>query len=194
MITSMFSLDTHLQQTLTLLLMHLIALMLPGADFAMTLQQTMQHGRRAGMATALGITTGLLVHLSYALLGIHYMLQSHPEWIQVIRIIGASYLFYLGGQMWRTRPQAAASSMTANASTDQAFRQGLITHVFNPKPALFFMSLFSHVIEPATPWYMLTLDVLALCSLTWLWFAWVAFMLSQPRWQQCWQRHQATGQ
>jgi RhtB (resistance to homoserine/threonine) family protein len=187
-------LDTYLQQTFALLLMHIMALMVPGADFAMTLKQTTQHGRRAGMATAFGITAGLLVHLSYALLGVSYLLQSSPEWVQVIRVLGASYLFYLGWQMWRSPPQASSKTLSTDASNTQAFRQGLITNVFNPKPALFFLSLFSQVIDPQTPWYMLTLDVVALCGSTWLWFACVALILSQPRWQQSWQQHQAMGQ
>ena len=68
----------------------------PGADFSVVVKNSLTKGRKEGLLTALGIATGVLVHLTYSILGLGLLIGDNPPIIHWIKICGGSYLIYLG--------------------------------------------------------------------------------------------------
>lgn len=134
---------------------HLVAVASPGPDFALVLRQSITHGRRTAVWTSIGIGTGILVHVSYSLLGLGLLLKSSELWFNALKYAGAVYLAWIGVVALRTKPAAAGGGgmpiPTATPGTHGAFLTGFLVNVLNPKAALFFIALFSVVINPQTP-------------------------------------------
>jgi threonine/homoserine/homoserine lactone efflux protein len=132
----------------------------PGVDFVLTVSRTLAGGARAGVAAALGISCGCVVHALAAAFGLAALLAVHPQAFAFIRWAGAAYLLWLGLVMLRsafTAPGtegAAAGGAEAAASASPAwadFRAGLLTNVLNPKVALFFLAFIPQFVPGATP-------------------------------------------
>jgi threonine/homoserine/homoserine lactone efflux protein len=117
----------------------------PGVDLLLTITRTLQGGPRAGVAAALGISAGCVVHALAAAFGLAALLALHPQAFSVIQWMGAGYLLWLGlGQLrraWRSGVDGDAKVIGAFERTWVAdFRSGLLTNVLNPKVALFFLA------------------------------------------------------
>ena len=180
----------YLSEFLTLATLHLLAVMAPGADFAITVRQSVRHGRGAGLATALGIGAAISVHVVYTLLGLAALLHSVP-WLQhIAQLLGAGYLLYLGIGLLRSQPAPASVSVSVSASEGgiaapqqshaAAFRQGFLTNATNPKATLFFLAVFTTVVHSSTPLWVQAAFGAWMCVTTALWFALVALLFSHP--------------
>jgi RhtB (resistance to homoserine/threonine) family protein len=128
----------------------ILAVISPGADFAMVSRNGMMLSRRAGVLTAVGISLGVLVHVAYSLLGVGLIISRSALLFGLIKYLGAAYLIYLGISMIRNRGAlcGAAPIMLTDAG---ALRVGFLTNATNPKTTLFVVSLFTQVINPGTP-------------------------------------------
>ena len=125
---------------------------IPGADFAMVLRQSIAHGRRAALFTSAGIATSILVHGSYTLLGIGVIVSQSLLAFNIIKWIGAAYLVWLAISALRSpAPQPPASDDLAAAKRGDfaAFALGFLTNLLNPKIAMLYLSLLPQFIEPA---------------------------------------------
>jgi threonine/homoserine/homoserine lactone efflux protein len=112
-----------------------IVIVSPGPDFALTVRNTLVGGRRAGLATALGVIVGQLVWGVATAAGLAALLvASHPAFV-ALRFAGAAYLVWLGLQSLR------GSHDVAVTHRGSGFRQGLLSNLGNPKMAIFFASL-----------------------------------------------------
>ncbi len=156
----------------------ILAVVSPGADFAMVTRNSMLASRRAGVFSAVGIALGVWLHVGYALLGLAWLLAQSPWWFFALKVLGAAYLLYLGLGMLGSRPQAGDGAAGLALADWAALRSGLLTNALNPKTTLFVLSLFSQVIHPATPlWLQLAYGAfMSLAHL--LWFALVACAFS----------------
>jgi threonine/homoserine/homoserine lactone efflux protein len=128
----------------------------PGVDFLLTVSRTLQGGVRAGVAAALGITAGCVVHALAASFGLAALLALHPAAFRLIQWAGAAYLAWLGWgllkQAWQGGAGTAAQAGAAPArSFAQDFRTGLLTNVLNPKVALFFLAFLPQFVPAGTP-------------------------------------------
>ena len=138
---------------------HFVAVASPGPDFAMVLRQSVTFGRRPAIWTSLGIGTGIFLHVAYSLLGIGLLVRSSVLAFNILKWLGAVYLAWIGLKALRARPFANGSAApgTAAAKTPAmpdrraAFVTGFLTNALNPKATLFFVALFSVVINPRTP-------------------------------------------
>ncbi len=120
----------------------------PGPDTMYILGRSMAQGRRSGIASALGISTGCLVHTLAAAFGISAVLMTSSQAFFVVKILGAAYLIYLGVQMLRSPSVFQdARGDEAEASDFKIFRQGVVTNVLNPKVALFFLALLPQFVS-----------------------------------------------
>lgn len=130
-----------------------LAVISPGADFAMVTRNSMVLSRRAGLLTAAGISLGVLVHVAYSMAGIGLLISQSILLYNAIKLAGAAYLVYLGITMLRARKaDSARSADSAVPLTDfAALRTGFLTNALNPKTTLFVVSLFTQVISPNTP-------------------------------------------
>ena len=169
----------------TVALVHLLAVASPGPDFAIVVRESVTFGRRAGTWTALGVGVGILVHVTYSLLGIGLIVAQSATLFNLLKWLAAAYLFYLGIKALRSGPAAdpsAAESAPEPARTAWgAFVSGFITNGLNPKATLFFLSLFTLVIDPHTPLLIQAGYGLYLAGATAVWFSLVAMLFSHSR-------------
>ena len=170
---------------LTVALIHLLAVASPGPDFAIVVRESVAHGRRAGTWTALGVGTGIFVHVAYSLLGIGLIVSQSIVLFNALKWLAAAYLFYIGIKALRAKPAAPGSlevvSDGAERSPRGAFMAGFVTNGLNPKATLFFLSLFTVVINPHTPLAVQAGYGVYLAFATALWFCLVALLFSQRR-------------
>ncbi|SDH05578.1 LysE family transporter [Propionivibrio dicarboxylicus] len=158
----------------------ILAVISPGADFAMVTRNSMLRSRRAGVLTACGIALGVLVHVTYAIAGVSLLMTHAGVLLPLIKAAGAVYLVYLGIGMLRARPADSGSPTPVSAALSDAaaLRIGFLTNALNPKTTLFVVSLFTQVIAPQTP-LSVRLAYGAFMSLAHLvWFMLVAYAFS----------------
>ncbi|HVG05580.1 MAG TPA: LysE family translocator [Burkholderiaceae bacterium] len=125
----------------------------PGVDMLFTLSRTLQHGWRSGVAAALGITAGCVVHTFAAALGLAALLAASALAFTTIKWIGAAYLLWLAWGMLRASVRGGGSTLAAAppAPATHVFAQGFLTNVLNPKVALFFLALLPQFISVDAP-------------------------------------------
>jgi threonine/homoserine/homoserine lactone efflux protein len=123
----------------------------PGADFLYTVTRTLQLGARGGVAAALGISAGCIVHALAAALGLAAVLATSALAFSAIKWVGAAYLLWLAFGMlrdaWRGRAPVNVAAKVAPGSLRTVFAQGFLTNVLNPKVALFFLALLPQFID-----------------------------------------------
>ena len=123
----------------------LVVICTPGPDTALTVRNSLLGTRRAGMFTALGVSTGQLVWTLAASIGIAALLVASEPAFQALKLAGAAYLIWLGVQtLWsvvRRRSRERAAEPRRAVSPRQAWRQGVLSNLGNPKSAAFFTSL-----------------------------------------------------
>jgi RhtB (resistance to homoserine/threonine) family protein len=166
-------------------LVHLLAVASPGPDFAIVVRESVSHGRSAGTWTALGVGTGILVHVTYSLLGIGLIVAQSALLFNLLKWAAAAYLLYLGIKALRSGPavaETASAQLPKGVRTAHgAFVSGFITNGLNPKATLFFLSLFTLVINPHTPLPIQAGYGIYLACATAAWFSLVALLFSHDR-------------
>ncbi|MDO8469085.1 MAG: LysE family transporter [Candidatus Peribacter sp.] len=173
---------SHLSQFFAVAVIHFLALVSPGPDFAMISRSSLVYSRRTGIYSALGLALGILVHVTYSLIGIGLIISKSILLFSIIKYLGAGYLIYIGWKSLRARrvtqsahdPVASERHLPALA----ALRIGFLTNVLNPKVTLFFLGLFTQVIRTDTPLWLQVLYGLEMATMTFVWFAFVASVLS----------------
>lgn len=173
----------YLNEFLLVALVHLLAVMSPGPDFAVVIRNSVSAGRQAGLMTALGIGSGIFLHVAYSLLGIGLIVSQSIWLFNLLKLLAAAYLLYIGIKALGARPQANAGDLSASQvsmSPGKAFSVGFITNGLNPKVTLFFLSVFTLVISPQTPTLVQAGYGVYLALATTLWFCLVALLFSQP--------------
>lgn len=171
---------------------HLLAVASPGPDFAIVLKQSLSHGRRTAIWTSLGIGTGILLQVSYSLLGLGLLLRSSALWFTVAKYAGAAYIAWLGIDSLRARPTAASGIQASDTKIPDergAFATGLLTNVLNPKATLFFLSLFALVVSAQTPKSIQALYGIWMALATAGWFCLVAVVFTRPEVRGSFLRH-----
>ncbi|OBZ20350.1 amino acid transporter [Pseudomonas protegens] len=160
----------------------ILAVLSPGADFALVTRNSLLLSRRHGVFTALGIGLGVMVHIGYSLLGVGGLLQQSLLWFTGLKIAGALYLIYLGIKLLRSPEQRPGEEPAEGArmSTWGALRSGFLTNALNPKTMIFVLSLFMQVIQPGTalPVQIGYGAIIVLAHV--LWFVLVALFFSAP--------------
>ncbi|NNN33520.1 LysE family transporter [Streptomyces sp. S3(2020)] len=159
-----------------------LAVIAPGADFAMVVRNSYLHGRRTGLLAATGVAAGVLVHVTYTMLGVGLLIASSTFLFTVIKLVGAAYLVYIGVRTFRTRAEVQVDlETTSDLTPAQALRSGFLTNVLNPKTTLFVVSTFAQVVSPGTPVYQQVGYGLFMSLAHLLWFGVVAVFFSHDR-------------
>jgi RhtB (resistance to homoserine/threonine) family protein len=170
---------------LTVALIHLLAVASPGPDFAVVVRESVAHGRRAGTWTALGVGSAIFLHVGYSLLGIGLIVSQSIVLFNILKWLAAAYLLYIGFKALRARPASANEEAVTAAPVERspgaAYRAGFMTNGLNPKATLFFLSLFTVVINPHTPLAVQAGYGVYLAVATAAWFCLVALLFSQQR-------------
>jgi threonine/homoserine/homoserine lactone efflux protein len=121
----------------------------PGPDMLYVITRGMAHGRRAGMLSAVGVVCGILVHTTAAAFGLTLILQTSALAFLVVKLVGAAYLLYLGVKAWQEKNTFALQTPAAITPSRALFWQGLLSNVFNPKIAIFFLAFLPQFVEPS---------------------------------------------
>jgi threonine/homoserine/homoserine lactone efflux protein len=130
-----------------------VLILTPGQDTFFILGRSIASGRPAGIAAALGVSAGTIVHTCAAALGLSALLATSPYAFMAVKFAGASYLLYIGVRALLTRSNGLPGADAANPGDGRwpAFRQGIVTNLLNPKVALFFLALMPQFISAGSP-------------------------------------------
>lgn len=123
----------------------------PGSDTIYILTRSVSQGRKAGIMSVLGISTGSLIHTLLAALGLSAILAYSPALFMAVKYIGAAYIIYLGLKMILGRDSLLERERSFSGRPDlwKIYRQGVLTNVLNPKVALFFLTFLPQFIDPS---------------------------------------------
>lgn len=123
----------------------------PGPDMIYVITRGVAQGRRAALISAWGVCSGLIVHTSFAAIGLSALLQRSAAAFQVVKYVGAAYLIYLGVRTLLDRENFAGirGGSAAAKRLKVIFLQGIASNVLNPKVALFFLAFLPQFVEPA---------------------------------------------
>jgi threonine/homoserine/homoserine lactone efflux protein len=140
--------DLGIQHYLVFLGAGILLNLAPGPDTFYILARSGAEGRAAGIASALGIAAGSLVHTAAAALGLSLLLATSALAFDLVKYLGAAYLVFLGLRMLASRAAPAhGAAVRSGRGTRAAFRQGMLTNVLNPKVALFFLAFLPQFVD-----------------------------------------------
>ena len=162
---------------------HLLAAASPGPDFVLVSQQTLSNGKRAGLLCSLGISLGLSVHILYSAFGLAAVIANSASALWAIKLLGGSYLIYLGVSGLRARVRNA-EAITTDAAADQpglkTIGLGFLCNALNPKAPIYFISVFTIVLSQSTPAQHLLVYGIWMMVLQFTWFSFLTLLLSRP--------------
>ncbi|MGX9463504.1 LysE family translocator [Shewanella sp. A14] len=181
-----------------LAVIHMVALMSPGPDFAIIVKMATQQTRLTALYCALGIAVAILVHTLLSLMGISVMIQQSHIAFMAVQLIGSSYLAWMGYGALKSATtnlinKRCTSNMTSTQQTSpqagaissiKGFKVGLYTNLLNPKALIFFITLFSVLITPQVNYSTKIAAAVLLFVLSLIWFGLLALILSKPQIQQ----------
>lgn len=170
-----------LPEFLTVVIVHLLAVMSPGPDFVMISRNSLVYSRKVGVYSAIGLGLGVLVHVTYSLIGIGLIISKSILFFSILKFVGAMYLIYIGFQCLCAKShqvQIIDGEKQNDLGKFAAIRMGFLTNILNPKATLFFFALFTQVINSSTPKSIQVLYGLEMSIMTFIWFALVATVLS----------------
>ncbi|MDD2341631.1 MAG: LysE family transporter [Tolumonas sp.] len=169
---------------ITLTVIHLLAAASPGPDFALVSRQTLLQGRRAGLWVSLGIALGLGIHIAYSAAGLATLIAHSTMWMNAIKLIGGSYLLYLGYQGIRAKAQsgiiANEPAVIMDVAAHHLVGKGFLCNALNPKAPIYFLSLFTIVLSPNLPASTLVIYGVWIMLLQLFWFSLITLFFSQP--------------
>jgi threonine/homoserine/homoserine lactone efflux protein len=152
----------------------LVLIITPGQDMVLVMSRSVAQGAKAGVATAAGVSVGLVGHTLLATLGLGAILRT-SDWLFIaLKLAGAAYLIYLGIGLLRTRSTLSIDQASARRSLVRLFVDGALSNVFNPKIAIFYFAFLPQFVSPgaANP----TLSIFTLGLL----FAVLTFLVKGP--------------
>jgi RhtB (resistance to homoserine/threonine) family protein len=174
-------------QVLAFALLAALMTMSPGADTLLVVRNVLRGGRRDGIATALGICSGLYVHALLSALGLSVILMHSATAFMALKFAGAAYLVWLGVQSLR----AAARRLPATDAADpgaarvpalRSWREGFLTNLLNPKVIVFYLALLPQFIGPDDPVFRKSLLLTAIHAVEGVaWFALVSVLVDRSR-------------
>lgn len=183
----------YLAQFFTVALVHFLAVASPGPDFLIVTKNSLSQGRKAGVYTSIGVALGIGVHVTYCMLGIGLIISQSILIFSIIKYLGAAYLIWIGIKGLRARKKAVQGFEkeiqiieNTEAQVEQKsnlinIKTGFLVNALNPKATIFFLALFTQVIDPATPLFIKGLYGAETIVATFVWFSIVSVAFSNKR-------------
>jgi RhtB (resistance to homoserine/threonine) family protein len=154
------------------------ALMLPGPDFVAVVRSSMTHGTRSGLLTTLGVSLGLCLYATLSLLGLSAILMKYQWLTVVVRILGGSYLIFLGIMLFRAKPQEIVVDQATRPSRNRAMLFGFLVTLTNPKAIVLFASVFATAVTASTPLWLIGLMIALVTASSLIWYSCVSLFMS----------------
>ncbi|MBN3789425.1 LysE family translocator [Burkholderia sp. Ac-20353] len=122
--------------------------LIPGPAVLLVLSRTVQAGRKTGILTGLGIASGDFIHTLFAAVGLSALLMTSALAFNIVKLIGAAYLIYLGVRALLDKPSDPSLPKVSSVTPLTAYLQAIPAEVLNPKTALFFLAFMPQFVHP----------------------------------------------
>lgn len=154
----------------------------PGADFVMVTRNSIFHSRKAGLYSALGVSLAIWIHVAYSIAGLAVIISNSVVLFSIIKYLGAAYLIYVGWKTFRASAALAVDEADAghHLSNFSAFKVGFVCNALNPKTTLFFLSIFTQVVDQKTPVLIQLVYGAIISAAHFLWFSSIVLLLTRP--------------
>ncbi len=163
---------------LTVVILHLFAVASPGPDFALVTRQSLRYNRKVAIWTSLGIGVGILFHSLLAITGLVLLITSNELFSTILKFIGSLYLLYLGFiSILGSKEEGNIEEENTNTDKLNGFLAGLITNITNIKAILFFVTVFSVVIDTGNNLYLLLYGAYMALA-TFVWFSIISYVFT----------------
>ncbi len=165
-------------------LLIILAAISPGPDFAMVIKNSMFSGRKSGIMTAVGITASLLVHSVYSVLGLAVVITHSLLLFNFIKYLGAAYIIYLGIKSIFSKNSALKLNEVKEfqvLTPYQAFMQGLLCNLLNPKAIMFILAFFTLAIDSSSTWFERIGFGIEISLVHLVWFTLLATVITHSR-------------
>ncbi|MFD6729369.1 LysE family translocator [Corynebacterium xerosis] len=165
---------------------HVVGMTSPGPDIFLILRMATR-SRKHALAAVAGVVTGATMWVTLTVVGVAAVLASQPALMGGIQLVGGAYLANMGVRMLvggvRGIREVRAGGVAAVAvaplsSLGEAYRQGLLTNLSNPKIVLFFAAVLSQFMPVGAPWWVQLVYIAALVLTAVLWFGFIAITVS----------------
>ena len=121
--------------------------LMPGPDILFVIAQSISQNKKAGIVTALGLCTGLLLHITAAVAGLSALIYQSALVFSIVKYAGAAYLLYLAFRAFRSHQDNVSFSEQKSANYKSLYKKGIIMNVLNPKVSLFFLALLPQFVN-----------------------------------------------
>jgi threonine/homoserine/homoserine lactone efflux protein len=153
----------HIQNLYLFFIASLLLNLAPGNDMIYVASRSISQGIKAGIISALGVFIGCFVHILAAVFGLSIIIMQSTFLFEIIKLLGAGYLVYLGVKAFINKSGFNNDIATLpKVDTWKLLKQGIITNSLNPKVALFFLSFLPQFIQVSSPLYKAQLFSLGL--------------------------------
>jgi threonine/homoserine/homoserine lactone efflux protein len=146
-----------------------LVIVAPGPDMALVARNALVAGTRGGILTSLGAVTGLVIWTLAASAGVAALLRASEPAFLALKVVGATYLVFLGVQALRAAWRRDESTGPPRTRTRRFYRQGLVSNLGNPKIAVFFTSFLPQFAPSGSSFFALLALGLIFCSITLAW-------------------------
>lgn len=152
----------------------------PGPDFFLVLKNSLSYNRKIALMTCLGVISAIAIHMSYCVAGIAVLITATPWLYNALRYAGAAYLLWIGVKALLAKRSGTAyvskQTQELNVTAKAAFMQGLLCNLLNPKATLFFLAIFTQLLNASST----MVDKLEVAFIIWLeaaiWWPMVVFV------------------
>ncbi len=166
-----------MNEILIVVIITFLASMSPGPDFILVVKNNILYSLRNGIFTSIGVWVWVLVHVAYCIAWVWILISQSILLFNIIKVLGALYLLYLAYLLLTAKKQDKNISVDKNQKGKEKtaywfFLEGFLTNVLNPKATIFFLSVFTQVLEP---W--LSIGFQFILGLTMMWVVTIWFIL-----------------
>lgn len=152
----------------------------PGPDFFLVLKNSLSYNRKIALMTCLGVISAIAIHMSYCVAGIAVLITATPWLYNALRYAGAAYLLWIGVKALLAKSSGTAyvskQTQELDVTAKAAFMQGLLCNLLNPKATLFFLAIFTQLLNASST----MVDKLVVAFIIWLeaaiWWPMVVFV------------------
>lgn len=168
---------------LTLAILHFFAVASPGPDFILITRQSFRYGRKVALWTSLGIALGILFHVALSLTGVTILLQNQPSFFWYLKLLASLYIGYLGlVSLLSRRSFSLEGSTSLEVSKEvRSITTGFLTNVLNPKALIFFVTVFTLVIDTDTTNIIKISLGVYMSIATFIWFCFISILLTNKK-------------
>ncbi len=167
-----------MNEFLTVVLLHLFAVMSPGPDYVLVTRQSIRYGRRVALWSSGGIGFGILFHSLLAVTGILFFIASNDFYLIFLKLICSAYLLYLGITSIINTSNFDQNIVKDNKwSNANGFFAGLLTNITNVKALLFFITLFGVVLDSQSQGNLILYGTY-MAFATFVWFSLVSYIFT----------------